>query len=279
MLFANICLTQCTKTAKELNVMSFNIRMDTEEDKDNKWLYRKDFAANLIKFYDVDIFGAQEVLHHQLVDMLERLPDYNYVGVGREDGAKQGEYSPIFFNKTRFAVDTSGTFWLAEDMNAVGKEGWDAACSRVATWGVFTEKSSGKKFFFINTHLDHVGQVARRKGVELILKQIEEKSKGLVCILTGDFNATPNEEPIQYLLNSPAPQKLLDTRSLAKLHYGTEWTFHDYGRIPVEQRPCIDYIFIRGDVTVQRYAVLTETLNHIYPSDHCPVLSTILIRN
>lgn len=141
----------------EMNVMSFNIRMSTKSDGANWWEYRKDLAANVIKFYDVDMFGAQEVLHNQLTDLLDRLPDYGYVGVGREDGKTKGEYSPIFYRKDRFSVVKSGNFWLAEDMNAVGKKGWDAACERVATWAVFKDKESEKEFFFLNTHLDHMG--------------------------------------------------------------------------------------------------------------------------
>ena len=106
----------------EMNVMSFNIRMSTKSDRANWWEYRKDLAANVIKFYDVDMFGAQEVLHNQLTDLLDRLPDYGYVGVGREDGKTKGEYSPILYRKDRFSVVKSGNFWLAEDMNAVGKK-------------------------------------------------------------------------------------------------------------------------------------------------------------
>ena len=118
----------------EMNVMSFNIRMSTKSDGANWWEYRKDLAANVIKFYDVDMFGAQEVLHNQLTDLLDRLPDYGYVGVGREDGKTKGEYSPILYRKDRFSVVKSGNFWLAEDMNAVGKKGWDAACERVGRY-------------------------------------------------------------------------------------------------------------------------------------------------
>ena len=96
----------------EMNVMSFNIRMSTKSDGANWWEYRKDLAANVIKFYDVDMFGAQEVLHNQLTDLLDRLPDYGYVGVGREDGKTKGEYSPILYRKDRFSVVKSGNFWL-----------------------------------------------------------------------------------------------------------------------------------------------------------------------
>lgn len=276
LLSANVLFAQRAKN--EMNVMSFNIRMDTPNDKENQWTYRKDLAANVIKFYDVDIFGAQEVLHHQLTDLLERLPGYTYVGVGREDGKTKGEYSPIFFKKDRFTVEDSGNFWLAEDMNAIGKKGWDAACERVATWAILKDKVSGKKFFFLNTHLDHIGKVARHEGASLVLEQVKVKGKNLPSIVTGDFNAAPEDEPIQVLTNASDSRHLTHTRAIAPLRYGPEWTFHDYGRIPFDKREWIDYIFVKGNIKVLSHGVLTETLNHLYPSDHCPVISTLLIQ-
>lgn len=273
-----ISITFAKNADKEMNVASFNIRMDTSQDGDNQWSNRKDLAANVIKFYNVDIFGAQEVLHHQLTDMLERLPGYDYVGVGREDGKTKGEYSPIFYQKDRFNVQKSGNFWLAEDMNAIGKKGWDAACERVATWAIFQDKESGKKFFFLNTHLDHMGKVARHEGASLVLEQVKKLSEGLPVIVTGDFNAAPEDDPIRVLTSTNDARHLTHARTIAPLKYGPEWTFHNYGRIPNEKREWIDYIFVKGNINVLRHGVLTETLNHLYPSDHCPILSTLVIQ-
>jgi len=262
----------------EINVVSFNIRMDNPGDGDNQWTYRKDYAADLIKFYDVDIFGAQEVLHHQLTDLLERLPDYAYVGVGREDGKTKGEYAPIIYRKDRFTVEKTGDFWLAEDMYAVGKKGWDAACERVVTWAILKDKETGREFFFLNTHLDHVGKVARHEGALLVLEQTNVLSKNLPVIITGDFNATPDDDPIQVLVNPADPRHLVHTRLISELVYGPEWTFHNWGKIPNEKRNWIDYIFVKGDFKVLRHGVLSETKDHLFPSDHCPILSTLIIR-
>jgi endonuclease/exonuclease/phosphatase family metal-dependent hydrolase len=262
----------------EMNVMSFNIRMSTKSDGANWWEYRKDLAANVINFYDVDMFGAQEVLHNQLTDLLDRLPGYGYVGVGREDGKTKGEYSPIFYRKDRFSVVKSGNFWLAEDMNAVGKKGWDAACERVATWAIFKDKESGKEFFFLNTHLDHMGQVARHEGASLVLEQVKLLAGNLPVIVTGDFNAVPTDDPIKVLTDEKDPRHLTHTRTLAPLRYGPEWTFHDYGRIPLDERVWIDYIFVKGKIKVLRHGVLAESLGNLYPSDHCPVVSRILVQ-
>lgn len=280
--FLSLLLSVSFLSAKQpdapLNVMTFNIRMDTKEDGANQWSNRKDLAADLVKFHNADIFGAQEVLNHQLNDLLTRLPEYAYIGVGREDGKTKGEYAAIFYKKDRFVLEDSGNFWLAEDINAVGKKGWDAACERVATWGIFKDKMSGKKFFFLNTHLDHMGKVARHEGASLVLDEAHKLAKGLPVIVTGDFNATPDDDPIKVLTDKDDPRHITHSREIASLKYGPEWTFHDYGRIPNEKREWIDYIFVKGDIKVLRNGVLTDTLNNLYPSDHCPVMATLIIQ-
>lgn len=261
-----------------LKVMSYNIRYDNPEDGTNQWKNRKDFAANLIRFYDADIFGAQEVLHNQLTDLSDRLPGYAHVGVGREDGKTKGEYAPIFYKSDRFDLLKSGNFWLAEDINAVGKKGWDAACERVATWAILRDKQTGKEFFFLNTHLDHMGKVARHEGASLVLEQSKQLAGKLPVIVTGDFNAIPSDEPIQVLTNPSDLRHLTHSREVAAFKYGPEWTFHDFGKIPFDKREWIDYIFVKGDIRVLSHGVLTDTLNQLYPSDHCPVISTLEIQ-
>lgn len=261
----------------KINIMSFNIRYDNAGDGDNQWKFRKDYAADLIRFYDADIIGTQEVLHNQLTDLCDRMPDYSYVGVGREDGKTKGEYSVVLFKKDRFKIIDSGNFWLSENMNAIGNKGWDAACERIATWVILKDKESGKSLFLLNTHLDHMGQTARREGAKLVLKEAEVLAKGLPVVVTGDFNATPNEEPIQVLTNKNDKRYLTHTRDIAALKYGPEYTFHNFGKIPVEKRQFIDYIFVKGDIKVTRHGVLTDLKYNLYPSDHYPILATIIM--
>lgn len=261
----------------KMNVMSYNIRYDNSEDGDNQWLYRKDFAANLVRFHEVDVFGAQEVLNNQLNDLLDRLPGFSYVGVGREDGKTEGEYSPIFYRKDRFSLEKSGYFWLAEDINAVGQKGWDAACERIATWVILRDKQTDKAFFFLNTHLDHMGKVARHEGALLVLEQVKDLSENLPVIVTGDFNASPSDDPIQLLTNESDSRHLTHTRTISSLTYGPEWTFHDFGQIPYDKREWIDYIFVKGDIKVLRHGALTDTMGNLFPSDHCPVLTTLVL--
>jgi endonuclease/exonuclease/phosphatase family metal-dependent hydrolase len=267
-------LFSCTNESLPLRVMTFNIRYNNPDDSLNNWQYRTDVAAETILEYDVDLLGTQEVLVNQLCDLKERLPQYAAIGVGRADGKEAGEYGAIFYKKDKFEVEKSGTFWLSETPEVAGSKGWDGACERVATWAILKEKHSRKQLFFINTHLDHVGKIARREGVKLLLERAKTESNGLPVIITGDFNASPESEAIQQVLTDG---KFFDTRLLAPSVPEINSTFHGFGKAPAEEREIIDYVFVTKDVIVNTYSVLPEKRNDIYLSDHTPVYVEIII--
>lgn len=271
-------LMSCGSKPLELNVMSYNIRYDNPEDSLNNWQYRKDVAAKIIKTKDIDIVGTQEVLHNQLVDLQERLPEYTAIGVGRQDGIEKGEYSALFYKKDRFSEVSSGYFWLSETPEVAGSIGWDGACERIATWAILKDKQTGKEVFAINTHLDHVGKIARQEGVTLLLTRAAELSKGLPIIMTGDFNATPDSDVIKHVTNTSLKEHLTNAKTIAKEFTGTEWTFHDFGKIPVEKRDYIDYIFVSNTIETDKFEVLLEKLDEVFLSDHVPVVAKIKIK-
>lgn len=258
------------------NVMSFNIRYDNPEDSLDNWQYRKDRAANAIRFYDADIVGTQEVLHNQLQDLKERLPQYTAIGVARDDGKEDGEYNVLFFKTDRFDNLESGTFWLSETPEEPSL-GWDGACRRVATWARLRDRESGKELLTLNTHLDHVGKVARREGINLIFQKVNELSQGAPVVVTGDFNSDPGSDVIAHITNPEDSNHLTNTRDVAEVVYGPSWSWHDFGKLPYQYRPLIDYVFVRGDVDVERFGVLAETENEQFLSDHAPVLATFTL--
>ena len=260
------------QTKVALNVMTFNIRYDNADDLQNNWQYRKDFAARMIDFYNVDIMGTQEVLKNQLDDLLQRLPDYKSLGVGREDGKEKGEYSAIFYKAKKYEVEKNGQFWLSQQPEEAGSKGWDAACERIVTWAVFKEKKTGLRFAFFNTHFDHIGVVARKESALLLKKRVTEIAGTLPVILTGDLNVTPDAEAVHTLL---ADGQLADSRKLSKLSYGPSWSFHDFGRTALAARRRIDYIFVGKGIKVNRYASICETLDTTFLSDHNPVFAEI----
>ncbi len=258
------------KKKEAINVMSFNIRYDNPKDGKQNWHNRKENTVRMINFYDLDIIGMQEVLVHQLNYLKENLNQYKSVGVGREDGKEKGEFAPVFYRKDRFEELKSGTFWLSETPEKISK-GWDAALERIASWVVLKDKTTGKEFIFINTHFDHRGKKARVESAKLLKQKAKELSGDLQLILTGDFNLVPESEGIQTLLKADGDNTVVNSSSIAKYNYGPDWTTCGFDNRPFEVRKVIDYIFLKNVPTVHRYAVLSEMLNDVFLSDHCPV--------
>lgn len=258
-----------------IRVMTFNIRMDNPEDGLNQWTNRKDFACDMIRFHRPDVIGAQEVLHHQLVDMQQRLPEYASVGVGREDGKQLGEYSAVFYRKDRFELLDGQTFWLSEYPDSIGCKGWDAACERVVTWAKLKDRTTEQVFYFFNTHFDHMGRIARRESCALLKNKVSTIAGGAPVVVTGDFNAPPQSAVITAITDPTDPQHLVNSRSAADFRYGPEYSFHDYGKLPPERRDVIDFIFIKHVEKVLLSAVITDTHGPLFVSDHYPVMAVI----
>src|SRR5690606_11337984 len=180
---------------QEIKLMSYNIRLDVASDGDNRWDARKDKLAGLINYHEPDIVGGQEVLHHQLQYLLQTLDGYDFIGAGRDDGKTKGEYSCIFYKKEKFTVTEQGTFWLSPTPDSATK-GWDAALNRVCTYGLFRDKKSRVSFWVLNTHFDHIGELARLESAKLIVEKIHELNTGnLPVFFMGDLNSRPNEPP------------------------------------------------------------------------------------
>ncbi len=261
-----------------INVMTFNIRYNNPNDGENAWPKRKEPVANLVRFHRVDLLGVQEALKEQMDDLSQLLPEFDWTGVGRDDGREKGEYSSILFRKDRFALLQQRTFWLSATPEQPGSIGWDAAITRVCMWGKFKDRQTGKIFFLFNTHFDHVGERARVESAKLILQNVQARVKTEPAIITGDFNA--NENSLVYkTMTAGAPQpihRLRDARVISQLpHYGPLWTFHGFGA--ATERPLIDYIFVNPRVTVLRHATIAEANEGRYASDHLPVMAEVVL--
>ncbi|AXB56417.1 endonuclease/exonuclease/phosphatase family protein [Flavobacterium fluviale] len=256
---------------QNLKIMTYNIRLDVASDGENAWPKRKDYFTSQIRFYSPDIFGVQEATPNQVIDIASALPNYNKFGIGREEGGL-GEASSIYYKKDRFKVEQSNTFWLSETPNVVSR-GWDAACNRVCTYGLFKDLKTKKTFWVFNLHLDHMGEVARVKGVELVLSKIKEiNTKNYPAFLMGDFNSEPETKQIVEI------KKVMDdTKDVSKEKpFGPSGTFNDFKHNePVTL--LLDYIFIskNSGLNIQKHAVLSDSKDLKYPSDHLPVLIEI----
>ncbi len=253
--------------AQTLKMMTYNIRLDVDSDGTNAWSFRKEYFSSQIQFYNPDVFGIQEAKPNQVIDISKALLEYNNVGIGR-DGIGQGESSNIFYKKEKFTVKESNTFWLSETPNIISK-GWDAALNRVCTYALFKDLKTKQLFWVFNTHLDHIGEQARTKGIELILSKIKElNTKNYPVILMGDLNSEPQDERILLLKKT-----MDDTRAVSlEKPFGPSGTFNNFKHNePVTK--LIDYIFISKNsiLKVKKYAILSDSKDLKYPSDHLPV--------
>ena len=254
---------------QEIKVMSYNIRYGEGSDGTNSWQYRAPLTIEMLEDQAPDIFGVQEALGNQIDFILEFTDGYECVGVGRDDGKKEGEHMSVFWNKKKIKLLKWGTFWLSETPSEPSK-GWDAACFRTATWTLMKDKKTGNKFFFVNTHLDHVGKEARKNGLALIVDKIAELNpEGFPMVLTGDFNIKPNDPAL----------KDLDTRmeSVRKIAAKTDnhHTYNGWGSASKDS--VIDYIYVSGFSACPEYQTITKKYSgRTFVSDHYPIISRLV---
>ena len=258
---------------KPMKVITYNIRYNNPSDKENSWPNRRDDVLKLLKGHKADIFDVQEALYDQVMDLKDGMKGFDYVGVGRDDGNINGEFSAIFYNSNRYVLLENGTFWLSKTPKIPSKS-WDAALNRICTWARLRELETHKTFYVFNTHFDHQGVTARKKSALLILKKIGEiVQRKEPVILTGDFNLTSEEKPLVLIR-----QKLKDSRQVSlNAPKGPAGTFNGFDfQSKLESR--IDYLFINKYIEVINYAVLTDSREGRYPSDHLPVLIEVQLK-
>ena len=251
-----------------LKVMSYNIRYGSADDGTNSWKYRWPATVEMLNEVKPDVFGVQEALDFQVEFVSEMVRDYKGYGVGREDGKHDGEHMAIFWNKKTVKMMKSGTFWLSETPEKPSM-GWDAACYRTATWALMKDKKTGKKFYFVNTHLDHEGEEAQKNGLKLIVDRIASiNPEGYPMVLTGDFNITPDNPGLVDL-----DKIMTSTRKIAK-KTDSKGTFNGWRKD--RQGPVIDYIYVSGFSEVSEYETITkEFAKKSFISDHYPIMSVL----
>ncbi|WP_194774628.1 endonuclease/exonuclease/phosphatase family protein [Pararhodonellum marinum] len=257
---------------EKMVVATYNIRFDNPGDDGNLWKDRSSHLINLIRFHQIGLFGTQEGLSHQLKDMEEAL-GFPYIGVGRDQGGEEGEFSAIFYDPEQFTLLEEGNFWLSETPEKPSK-GWDAALNRICTWGKFQKGEA--MFYVFNVHFDHVGQQAREESSKLIVRKINELNiERVPTILMGDFNVEDDNPAYAAVMDS---KWLIDTKNKSKIPpYGPSGTFNafDWEMMPDRR---IDYVFVSPEFEVKRYGVLSDHYGKKYPSDHFPVLVDLEIK-
>jgi endonuclease/exonuclease/phosphatase family metal-dependent hydrolase len=250
---------------ESIALMSYNLRFDNPNDGVNVWDNRKEHVAALIRFYRPDFFGQQEGLIHQVEYLDDELEDYDWIGVGRDDGDRAGELSSLHYNSTRYELieDTGQTIWLSETPDEPSQS-WDAALPRILTFGKFRDKSSGREFYVFNTHFDHRGQTAREESARIIKRKIEELATDGNYFVLGDFNVM-EDNPVYEILTTGNPPLRDAFYHSENPHVGPLFTFEGFEvKSGIEQRR-IDYIFVPDNVRVLNHAILGHFRNGYYP--------------
>lgn len=273
---AAISSAPAAPTCAPVRVMTYNIRLDLEEDGINKWSNRRDQFTGQIGLMHPAILGLQEVLPGQKADLERALPNYIFLGLPRETG---GEAANLAFDQTVFKLTKSGTFWLSPTPDVPSK-GWDAAYSRVATWAHLVRRSDAKKFLALNTHLDNEGQQARLEGAREIVKFLAaNRGPGEAVLMTGDMNTEPNTPPLKELTS--ATLGLRDSKLISKTApVGPDGTWNDFHVLPADKdKMRIDFVLVDPKIDVQRYGVLAWHFENQGPrtaSDHYPVVADLI---
>lgn len=260
-----------------LRVVSYNVRVDTRDDGDDAWAHRRDDLVRNVRVHRPDLLGLQEPLPEQLAALDAELRGFSFVGESRLTATAEGEYSPVGYRTTRFAVEDHGTFWLSESPGEPGSVGWDASHPRITTWVLLRDRRTDARLYHYNTHLDHEGERARPEAARVLRADVDDRTGDVPTVVTGDFNATHDDPAYRAILagdsaHDDGARELVDAKDVAVHgHFGPETTFNDFAE-PVPGR-FIDHVFVTPGVEVTTHAVVTDTrANGRYPSDHFPVV-------
>ena len=254
------------------SVVTYNIKYDDKSNEQNSWTLRREGMIELINFISPDILGIQEGLLHQVDYLNTYLENLIYVGVGRDDGNKKGEFCAIYFNKNKYRLLKSSTFWLSENPNEVSI-GWDAALERICTYAQLETLNGKDKIWIFNTHFDHFGKMAREQSAELLIKKIRNlNTDGEPTVIMGDLNALEDSKVIEIL-----KREFKDSMEISeKGHNGPIGTFNNFlSKQEITKR--IDYIFIYGMKIVSHEHVNKKLDNGNHLSDHLPVVTNMKI--
>ena len=258
-------------TPASVRVMSYNIRVDVASDSPN-WVERRPHLARQIRFTDPDFLGVQEAAPAMVVWLAAELPTYDHYGLGRDDGADQGESATLFWKLDRFDAVTRQTLWCSPTPDRPSK-GWDADYPRTVTRVVLRDRADGRLWDVRNTHFDHVGVEARRRCADLIagLPPVQ----GAEVVLMGDFNTGPDTEPYRRIVASG----LRDARSISPVTFGPQGTFNAFDINRDNDGVAIDHVFVGAGLSVARFGVLTDSFGGRVISDHFPLVVDVIPAN
>ncbi|MBR1706224.1 MAG: endonuclease/exonuclease/phosphatase family protein [Bacteroidales bacterium] len=255
------------KGKKAIRTMSFNVRyFNNNADYENGWDHRKRAIPAMLEDVKPDVVGTQEITDHQIAYLDDRCPAYRHVGIFREPDGKK-ECGSIYYNSETVELLDWGGFHLSETPQEPSL-GWDAAIKRTAVWARLRMKGGHKEFIFVTTHLDHKGQEAREKGLDLILDTLGVINSGrLPVVIVGDFNMTAGNKGLARI-----SREMKDARETAHSS-DSKYAFNGFGKSWTGN---IDYIWHKGFKRCTNFKVIHRKYLHInYISDHYPIIADV----
>jgi len=258
-----------------LTVLTYNIRFGTANDGENRWPLRKDFLIDVVKQQNADLVGLQEALDFQIDEIVAAIPAYGVIGVGRDDGARKGEYAAILFRRDRFHVADAGTFWFSDTPGVIASKSWGNRITRVCTWARFVDRD-GRGFWHFNVHLDHESQPSRERSAQLLRQRIEQRAfPNEPVVVTGDFNAGEKNPAVAAMTAGGA---FVDTFRVKHADEKSVGTFSGFD-VTKTTGEKIDYIFAPAGSEVLSADIVRAARGGRTPSDHFPVVAQIRFRD
>jgi len=261
-------------TGSPLCVMTYNLRYASPHPP-NAWAARRPLVREVVQKAAPDVLGTQEGLYGQLKELASDLPEFDWIGLGREGGSS-GEFMAVFYRKARLEPLAFDHFWLSDTPAVIGSTTWSNRNRRMVTWVKFRDRSAGNEFFLFNTHFDHEIQLAREKSAELVRQRVTALNTQLPVLLIGDFNAAAQTNKAYQILTDG--QFFTDAWLSARERRGEGiGTFNDF-KAAVLHGPRIDWMLTRGKTWVDRAETVIFSQNGQFPSDHFPVVVHLRFR-
>lgn len=254
-----------------MKVLTCNVRYFSASDGDNDWTHRKETCTRIIATQSADVICFQEMWHEQFLDTAAALPGYETYGM-TDEPAGRNPVNCIFFRTNTYTRVSAGGYWLSETPHVPGSKSWDCECVRIANWVRLQDRGTGTEFRIVNTHLDHVGQVARENQALLLVDDAGAYAEDYPQILAGDMNCDAGNRAIEIF------RKAGWTDTYGCVH-GTEDPGHTYhaflGPDHDPRHGKMDWILVRGKIKVLDAAIVTESVGGRFPSDHYFVSTTL----
>jgi endonuclease/exonuclease/phosphatase family metal-dependent hydrolase len=247
-----------------ITFMSYNVRYATAADGPDSWVLRRAGVFALINARRPDVLGVQEALASQVDELLVHLPGYSYVGVGRDDGKRAGEYAAVFYRRDRASVVESGTFWLSDTPDVVGSKTWGNNVVRVCTWAKL-RTTEGAEFTVYNAHFDHESQPSREKSAALVRSRVSG-----FAVVMGDFNAGESNAAVTSLISGG----IVDTFRTLHREATEVGTFNGFDP-KASKGEKIDYVLCTPGWKVLESGIDRTLYNGRAPSDHFPVWAVL----